>query len=170
VDDDRLKWSADRNRVTVWSGQVIPAEGPKQTLAGRRRRFKKALRDAMTEAFFLNTYGSPLLQAMVGLGAEGAVQRRIERDLSRETAAAQSRSDLERRFEEGGLEEAVLRALIYVRKLDGAFDERGFRMLKIIRESRKPNERLSLAQFKEIFKPPPSRLVAGGQRAASAVG
>src|SRR5208337_4676399 len=29
------------------------------------------IRDSMTEAFFLTTYGSPLLQAMVGFGAAG---------------------------------------------------------------------------------------------------
>ena len=39
------------------------------------------VRDAMTEAFFLTTYGSPLLQALVGLGAPGEqTPHRIERD------------------------------------------------------------------------------------------
>ena len=33
-------------------------------------------RDAMTEAVFLNTYGSPLLQALVGLGAQQAARSR----------------------------------------------------------------------------------------------
>jgi len=70
------------------------------------------IRDSMTEAFFLTTYGSPLLQAMVGLGAPGDLTpRRIERDLVRESAAAELRSSLDRRFDEGGVEEAVLRAL-----------------------------------------------------------
>ena len=55
----------------------------------------------MTEAIFLNTYGSPLLQAMVGLGAQQATARRIERDLVREAREAQLRAELERRFEDG---------------------------------------------------------------------
>jgi pimeloyl-ACP methyl ester carboxylesterase len=110
------------------------------------------VRDSMTEAVFLNTYGSPFLQAMIGLGAPQDVSpRRIERDLARETAAAELRANLEHRFDEGGLEEAVLRALIYVRRPEGTFDERGYRMLKIIRESRKLNERLSLPQFREML-------------------
>ena len=46
----------------------------------------------------------------------------------------------------------MLRALIYVRLPSGAFDERGFRMLKTIRELRKANERLSLPQFKEMLR------------------
>jgi hypothetical protein len=109
------------------------------------------IRDSATEAFFLTTYGSPLLQAALGLGSSSDGDgRRIARDVARDAAAAELRSDLEGKFEEGGPEEAVLRALIYVRKPDGAFDERGYRMMKIIRERRKSNERLTLAQFREM--------------------
>ena len=93
------------------------------------------MRDRMTEAFFLTTYGSPLLQAMVGLGSpRDETPHGVERDLVREAAAAKLRIGLEGRFEEGGIEEAVLRALIYVRRPEGGFDERGYRMLKNIRE------------------------------------
>ena len=42
-------------------------------------------RDAMVEGIFMATYGSPLLQALVGLRADGAQTRRhIERELARE--------------------------------------------------------------------------------------
>ena len=83
-------------------------------------------RDAATEAFFFNTYGSPLLQAMVGLRAdETSVSRRIARDMAREAAAAQAAAHLEQRIDQGGLIEAVARTLIYVRLPEGKFDERG---------------------------------------------
>ena len=57
------------------------------------------LRDAMTEAAFLNVYGSPLIQAAVGLMAEpNVVPRRIERDLapgaSRSRAPQRARSPI----------------------------------------------------------------------------
>ena len=110
-----------------------------------------AMRDGVTEAFFLNAYGSPLLQAMVGLGGPKETPRRIERDLVREAAAAERRSSLERKFEEGELEEAALRALIYVRLPDGAFDERSFRMLKGIREQRKSNDRITRSQLRDTL-------------------
>ncbi len=110
-----------------------------------------AMRDGMTEAFFLNAYGSPLLQAMVGLGGPKETPRRIERDLVRGAAAAELRSSLERKFEEGGLEEAALRALIYVRLPDGAFDERTFNMLKGIREQRKSNDRITPSQLRDML-------------------
>ncbi len=111
------------------------------------------VRDAMTEATFLNAYGSPLIQAAVGLMAEpNAVPRHIERDLERESAAAQLANALEHRFEAGGADEGALRALIYIRRPDGAADERGFRMLKIIRDTRKANRQLTLSQFKDMVK------------------
>ena len=111
------------------------------------------VRDALTEATFLNTYGSPFIQAVVGLNAEPtAAPRHIERDVQRERAAAELRSTLEHRFETGGADEGALRALIYIRRPDGAVDERGFRMLKIIRDSRKANKRLTLSQFKAMLR------------------
>ena len=128
------------------------------------------VRDIMTEVLFLNTYGSPLLQAMVGLGAQpGAPPHRIERDLVREAAAAELRSELEHRFDEGGLEEALLRSLIYVRLPAGAADERGFRMLKAIRQSRNANERLSLPRFKEMMREQFQLLLLDEERAINAL-
>jgi hypothetical protein len=111
------------------------------------------MRDALTEAFFLNTYGSPLLQTLVGLGPHQAAQsNRIERDLAREAAQAQMRTELEHRYELGHLEEAVLRSLIYIRLPEGSMDERGFETLKIIRASRPIDKRHSLPQIKGIVK------------------
>jgi hypothetical protein len=79
------------------------------------------------------------------------------------------RSILEQRFDEGGLEEAVLRALIYVRLPGNAFDERGFRMLKTVRASRKSNERLSLPQFKELLSTQYQLVLMDEERAIGAL-
>jgi pimeloyl-ACP methyl ester carboxylesterase len=128
------------------------------------------MRDSMTEAFFLTTYGSPLLQAMVGLGAPSdQTPRRTERDLVHEAAAAELRLGLDQKFEEGGIEEAILRALIYVRRPDGGFDERGYRMLKNIREMRKSNERLSLLRFRQMLNEQLQLVVQDEERAITAL-
>ena len=95
--------------------------------------------------------------------------RRIARDFSREADAARLRSTLEQRFDEGGLEEAVLRALIYVRLPTGAFDERGFRMLKTIRELCNSNDRLSLPQFKEMLNTQYQLVLMDEERAIDAL-
>jgi hypothetical protein len=50
ADDDRLKWSADRNAVTVRIGKVIPDRSAfAQTVRGRRERFRSQL-DALLSA------------------------------------------------------------------------------------------------------------------------
>ena len=124
----------------------------------------------MTEAFFLTTYGSPLLQAMVGLGApDEQAPRRAERDLVREAAAAEMRLRLDQKFEQGGVEEAVLRALIYVRRPEAGFDERGYRMMKTLREKRKSNERLSLPQFREMLNEQLQLVLLDEERAIAAL-
>ena len=74
-------------------------------------------RDAMVEGFFMATYGSPLLQALVGLRADGAqTRRRVERELAHEAAIQREQAELDRRIEQGSPIEAALRALIYVRR------------------------------------------------------
>jgi hypothetical protein len=110
-------------------------------------------RDAMTEAMFLGVYGSPVLQAMVGLGTQHApTERRIDRDLQREADEARMRVELERRFEVGGLPQAVLRALIYVRLPERSVDERGFAALQAIRAMQPANDRMSTAELKACLK------------------
>jgi hypothetical protein len=110
-------------------------------------------RDAVAEAAFLTTYGSPLLQAFAGQSGSGAQDRHhIERDLSREAAAASARVDIESLFERGGVIEAIMRALVYVRAATGAVDERGFGMLKAARAARPAEERLHLADLKKLIR------------------
>jgi len=110
------------------------------------------VRDTVTEAMFLTTYGSPLLQALVGLGSQEPVLRHVERDLTREAAVARVKAQLEHRYEVGHLPEAVLRALVYIRRPEGVIDERGFTALKMIRASQPPPKRMSLARFKELLR------------------
>ena len=110
-------------------------------------------RDTLQEAVFLNTYGSPLLQAMVGLRADGtSVSHRIERDLARETAASRMADHLEQRIDKGGLIEAAVRALIYVRRPEGKVDERGFAAIKEIGAALPAAERIGFARFKEVAR------------------
>jgi pimeloyl-ACP methyl ester carboxylesterase len=110
-------------------------------------------RDGMTEAFFVNLYGSPMLQAMMGLGTDGKHStRHNERDLTRETSAANARAGLDKLYETGGILEAIVRSLIYVRRDEGRIDERGFSMLQAIRAARPAANRLSLAEIKQLFR------------------
>jgi len=127
-------------------------------------------RDAATEAFFFNAYGSPVLQAMVGLRAdETSVSRHIGRDAAREAAAKQAAADLERRIDQGGLIEAAVRALIYVRLPEGKVDERGFAALKQISAELPAAKRIGLTRFKEIVKEQYLILLLDTERAIAAL-
>jgi Protein of unknown function (DUF3141) len=113
----------------------------------------RVVRDALTEATFLGTYGSPVLQAMVGLGAPGpSGERRITRDLVRETAELRQKAELEKRFEVGGLPEAIVRAVIHVRLPEGRVDERGFAALQALRRAQPANRRLTFGEVKTLFR------------------
>jgi pimeloyl-ACP methyl ester carboxylesterase len=110
-------------------------------------------RDAAAEAIFFATYGSPILQAMVGLRAdEASVSRRIARDEAREASAAQAAAHLNERIDQGGPIEAAMRALIYIRRPDGSVDERGFAAIKEIGAALPAAERVGFERFKEIVK------------------
>jgi pimeloyl-ACP methyl ester carboxylesterase len=127
-------------------------------------------RDAATETFFFNTYGSPLLQAMVGLHADAtSVSRHIGRDAAREAAASQAAARLEQCIDQGGLIEAAVRALIYVRLPEGKVDERGFAALKQISAELPAAKRIGLARFKEIVKEQYVILLLDAERAIAAL-
>ena len=130
----------------------------------------RVVRDAMTEAAFLGTYGSPLVQAMVGLGTPGApAERRINRDLASEAAAVRQQAELERRFEVGGLPEAIVRAVIHVRLPEGRVDERGFAALQALRRAQPANRRLTFGEVKALFRDQYLLLCLDEERAVHAI-
>ncbi|MGA7864285.1 MAG: DUF3141 domain-containing protein, partial [Stellaceae bacterium] len=127
-------------------------------------------RDAATEAFFFNTYGSPVVQAMVGLRTDNtSVSRRMGRDVAREAAAKEAAVHLEQRIDQGGLIEAAVRALIYVRLPEGKVDERGFAALKQISAELPAAKRVGLVRFKEIVKEQYLMLLLDAERAIAAL-
>lgn len=109
------------------------------------------LRDELTEAAFLNLYGSPALQAMVGLKAsEGGTRRRPGLDATYKAFVAQRAEALKRNIGEGGPREAAIRAALYIRLPEGVADERGFRLLQRLRDE--AGSGLTLAAFEKVVR------------------
>ena len=103
---------------------------------------------------FLATYGSPWLQALVGCApTDHRRRRRVERDLCARGDARQAAAELEQQFEAGGLLEAMVRALIYMRLPERSVDERGFAALEGDRalSCLRPNAS-AWPQFKEMVE------------------
>ncbi len=129
-------------------------------------------RDQATEAFFLNFYGSPAVQAMAGLRSDLTTARwHVGRDVAREAAQAKGVAELEARIEQGGLVEAGLRALLYVGRgrSHEVADERVFATLRELRQHLPENHQLSLARFKEVLREQYLLLRHDEERALAAV-
>jgi hypothetical protein len=108
-------------------------------------------RDAMYEATFYSVYGSPLLQALVGLKASDRQVRALPGDDSTRRALVERRiEELKRAIPDGGPREAITRALLYVRMPEGMVDERGFNLLRRAREE--AGSGMSLGDFKTLMR------------------
>lgn len=145
---------ADRRRVANDNPFLSVQEAVSGRIAEALDKYRDA-RDAGTEAFFLNFYAAPVVQAMAGLRSDLATARmRIGRDVAREAAEARSAAALEARIEQGGLVEAVLRALLYVGRgvSHEAVDERVFATLRQLRQRHPESREISLSRFKEIVR------------------
>ena len=110
-------------------------------------------RDRTSEALFEAIYGSPWVQAWLGLRAQAPEVR--GRDDLYETLVAQKIATLRSRFGEGGLREAGVRILLYAGADEGTVDTRGFKMLTRVREEHAElfaGRRLSGAERRTLFR------------------
>lgn len=127
-------------------------------------------RDAIAENLFHMTYGSPLLQALVGLDPGAAPrERKMERQAVREQQQKKRREELEGRFEKGGAVEAALRSIAYVRAAEGSVDERGFAVLKALHDAQPPGRPRTMAQLKEVLREQYLLLKLDEKRAVAAI-
>src|SRR5947209_12908799 len=108
--------------------------------------------DRFSEALFLAVYGSPLLQAAVGVDSKSTkpLRKAQKSVLHREFVEARL-AELKSRIAQGGLTESVLRGLLYVGLSRGRVDERGAEALRRIRLTDE-DKRLTLQQFKAIAR------------------
>jgi pimeloyl-ACP methyl ester carboxylesterase len=158
-----------QNRQPVSKDNVfVQAEASISKWIENSLRIYGDMRDALIEAAFLNVYGSPALQAMVGLKAsEGAPRRRPGLDATYKAFVAQRLEELKRSIDEGGPREAAIRAALYVRLPEGVIDERGFRLFQRLREE--AGSGLDLASFEKVVRNQFFSLVLDERRAVEAI-
>ncbi|MCA1474680.1 DUF3141 domain-containing protein [Bradyrhizobium sp. NBAIM08] len=107
--------------------------------------------EALSEAMFLSVYGSPALQAAVGIDPTSTPSRRREMSAEHRTMLEKRIAELKSRIGEGGLREAALRALLYVGSARGMVDERSIEALRRVRRDH-GGARMSLAEFKMLVR------------------
>jgi len=126
------------------------------------------VRDHMSETLFHAVYGSPYLQAIVGLRASDASPHRTSGTNAAHLAFVGKRIDeLRDGIAKGGPREALLRALLYIRMPDGLVDERGFNFLRHMRQD--AGKGLTLAAFKKLVREQFFMLLLDERRAVEAI-
>ena len=129
-----------------------------------------AARDAMTEQLFHLTYGSPNLQALVGIDPVNTPkERKLKRDATREKAQVARRKELEGQYEVGGAVEAALRSIAYIRLADGSVDERGFAALRALHDTQPAGRPRTMAELKAAVRDQYLLLRLDEKRAVAAI-
>ncbi|MGY8676441.1 DUF3141 domain-containing protein [Bradyrhizobium sp. UFLA05-153] len=107
--------------------------------------------EALSEAIFLNVYGSPALQTAVGVDPNAAPSGRREMTVEHRAMLQKRIAELKSKIGEGGLREAAIRALLYVGSARGMVDERSIEALRQVRREH-TGTRLTLAEFKMLVR------------------
>lgn len=124
--------------------------------------------EALSEAIFLNVYGSPALQAAVGIDPNSALSRPREMSADHRAMLKKRVADLKSRIGEGGLREAALRALLYVGSARGMVDERSIEALRQVRRDH-GGARMTLSEFKMLVREQFFMLLLDRDRALAAI-
>src|SRR5260221_3957920 len=106
--------------------------------------------EVLSEAMFLAVYGSPALQAAVGIDPQSRPSRQEMSAKHREMLQARI-AELKSRIGDGGLREAAVRGLLYVGSVRGMVDERSLEALRKLRRN-DTGPRLTLSQFKMLVR------------------
>ena len=109
--------------------------------------------DASAEQVFFAIYGSPVLQAALGIDpASTQPLRKSGKNPLHQELLQERIADLNARIPTGGVREATIRALLYVGTVRGSVDERGFEMVRRLRREQQLVPSLPLAAFKALVR------------------
>jgi hypothetical protein len=124
--------------------------------------------ESLSEAIFLSVYGSPAVQAAVGIDPQSVPSRRQEMSAKHREMLQARIAELKSRIGEGGLREAAVRGLLYVGSVRGMVDERSLEALRQVRRN-DSGARLTLAQFKLLVREQFFMLLLDQERALAAI-
>jgi len=109
----------------------------------------RVARDQLAEQMFFGFYGSPFVQALLGLTDKSEV-RPFPGTSPEELAARQARADAyAAMLQTGGFDEALTRAVLYVIAAERMIDQRSALALNVVRQQLM---HLSLAEFKALVR------------------
>jgi pimeloyl-ACP methyl ester carboxylesterase len=107
--------------------------------------------EALSEKLFLSIYGSPALQAAVGIDPNADPSPRPEMSVEHGKFLDARIAELKSKIGSGGLRECGIRALLYVGMARGMVDERGLEALRRMRREDAAS-RMTLSEFKTLVR------------------
>jgi pimeloyl-ACP methyl ester carboxylesterase len=107
--------------------------------------------ETLSERMFLAIYGSPVLQAAVGVDSKAEKPRRPAKSIMHRQLLEARIADLKAQITKGGLQQCTIRGLIYCGMARGIVDERALQALRQIRLSQR-SAGMTLAQFKAMAR------------------
>ncbi len=109
--------------------------------------------ETLSERMFLSIYGSPMLQAAVGVDpvATNPLRKAPHSPLHRQLVQARI-AELKSHITKGGVREGMIRALLYVGMDRAAVDERGFETVRRLRRTQQDMHTLPLPAFKSLVR------------------
>ncbi len=143
VREDRKPAASDNPFVAA---QEKVSEQIVKSLDGWRQTMEQ-----FSEKMFLAVYGSPALQAAVGVDPKAARPRRPGKSLLHRELVEKRIAELKSNIKKGGLQECAIRGLVYVGMARGFVDERGVAALRRIRLTEE-GSRMTLAEFKAMAR------------------
>jgi Protein of unknown function (DUF3141) len=147
------RWvQAHRQPVEPENPIVAAQEAASQNIVAALDAWRDA-RDDIAERMFLSIYGSPVVQASLGIDPADTrpLRRAGKSSLHRQLVEARI-AELKARIRTGGLKECLVRALIYIGIPRGAVDERGFEAIRRLRNAKVGEQRQALSEFKAMVR------------------
>ncbi len=126
----------------------------------------RQLSETFSERAFLALYGSRVLQSAVGVEQSAVRPRKAPKSKLHHELLQKRIDELKSQSRDGGLPAALTRALIYAGMTRSAVDERGFEMVRRIRET---HGDLPLAKFKALVRDQFSLLLLDSEEALAAI-
>jgi pimeloyl-ACP methyl ester carboxylesterase len=116
-------------------------------LEGWRRTVER-----LSEETFRTVYGAPALQTALGIDNKSDRPRRPAKSHLHQELVETRIASLRAEIGQGGLREALARALLFVGKARGGADERGFEAIRRLRRAHPTASQLTLPEFKALLR------------------
>jgi pimeloyl-ACP methyl ester carboxylesterase len=144
---DRVR--KDRRPVSEENAFLAVQERTSEQIVAALDKWQE-MTESWAEQIFISVYGSPALQAAVGIDStESLPQRKAMKNPWHREFVDKRIAELRSQIRKGGTREAVIRAILHVVQQRASVDERGF---EIVRRIRKEHSDLTLAEFKKVFR------------------